>query len=100
MDPFALEALEFPLLLERDLELGQIEVLSVAKALQEQPVHDLGERLVSALDAPIGRDVENHGVSRNVFRDLLEQDLQLRIARATSEEGRRRLAKDLSILQR
>src|ERR1019366_7840997 len=45
-----------------DLQLGEIEVLGIAEALEEEPVHDLGQRLVTAPDAAVGGDVEDDGV--------------------------------------
>jgi hypothetical protein len=64
-----LEVGEPPLGLEGDLELGQVEVLGVAQALEEEPVHDLGQGLVAAADAAIGRDVEDDGVGRDLAGD-------------------------------
>ena len=51
----------------RDLQLGEVEVLGVAEALEEEPVHDLGQRLVAAPDAAVGGDVEDDGVGRDLL---------------------------------
>ena len=39
----------------------------VAQALQEEPVHDLGEGLVAAPDAAVGGDVEDDGIGRDLL---------------------------------
>ena len=44
---------------------------------QEQPVDDLGERLVAALHGAVGGDVEDDGVGRPVLGNLLQQDRHL-----------------------
>jgi hypothetical protein len=85
------------LLLEADLELREVEVLRVAEALEEEPVHDLGERLVAAADASVRRDVEDDRVGRDLLVDGLEQDLELLVARAVGEALGGRLARDGAI---
>ena len=70
-----LELGEPPVVLEADLELREIEVVGIAEAAEEQPVHDLGQRLVAAADAAVGGDVEDDRVGRDVLGDLAEQDV-------------------------
>ena len=72
-----LELIESAVAFEADLELGEIEILGVAEAAQEQPVHDLGQRLVAAADTAVGRDVEDDRVGGDLLGDLVEQDLDL-----------------------
>ncbi len=80
-----LETGELPLLLQADLELRQVEILRVVEALQEQPVHDLGQRLVAAADAAVGRDVEDHGVGRDLLVDAFSRTCELVVAGALGE---------------
>src|SRR4051812_47692106 len=68
------KTVEASIFLEGDLQLGQIEVVGIAQALEEESIHDLGERLIPAANAPVGRDIKYHGVSRDVLRNVLEQD--------------------------
>src|SRR5690606_916234 len=92
-----LELPERALLLEADLQLREVEVLRVAEALEEEPVHDLGERLVAAADASVRRDVEDDRVGRDLLVDGLEQDLQLLVSGAVGESLGGRLARDRAI---
>ena len=95
-----LEGLEPPLVLERDLKLGEIQVARVAEALQEEPVHDLGEGLVARPDPPVRRDVEDHRLGRDLLADVPEQDLHLLIARPLREKRCRPRAGDRAVGER
>ena len=76
---------ELALLLEADLQLREVEILRVAEALEEEPVHDLGQRLVAAADAAVRRDVEDDRMGRDLLVDGLQQDLELVVAGALGE---------------
>ena len=92
-----LESRKLVLLFQADLQLRQIEILGVPKALQEQPVHDLGQRLVAGPDTSVGRDVEDDGVCRDLLGDRPEQHLHLLVVRPLAEASRRGLAGDLPV---
>ncbi len=68
-----LERVQPILLLEGDLELGDVQFSRVAEALEEEAIHDLGDRLTAAADPAVGRDVEDDGMSRDVLLDVLER---------------------------
>src|SRR6266566_626680 len=80
-----LEALQLPLFLEGDFELRKVEILCVAEALEKEPVHDLGKRLVAATNTSVRRYVEDDRVGWDLFSNGLEQDLDLLVASALSE---------------
>ncbi len=42
-----LEPFKLALLLQVDFEFGEVEVVGIAEARQEEPVHDLAEHLVA-----------------------------------------------------
>ena len=72
-----LEFLEPALRLQGDLEFGQVDVLGVTEARQEQAVHDLGQHLVARPDAAVGGDVEDDRVGRDLLVDGVEDDVEL-----------------------
>ena len=85
-----LEASKPPIFFERDLQLGEVEIPGVPEAVQEEPVHDLGQRLVACADATVGGHVEDHGVRGDALVDLLEHNLQSLIASTFGQTDRGR----------
>ena len=95
-----LEAVKSALLFESDFELCEIEVLGVAEVLEEEPVHDFCDGLVAALDAAVGRHIEDDGVGRDVLDDLFEQNLRFRVPSSMTEEFSSIFALHRSVLNR
>ena len=92
-----LEGSEAALLLQGDLQLGEVQVPGITQALQEEPVHDLGDALVTGADAAVGRDIEDNGLGGDLLIDGLEQDLDLRVLAALGEQLARALAEDVPV---
>ena len=94
-----LEFVEPILAVKRDLQFRQVEVTGVAQALQEEPVHDLRDRLVAGTDAAVRGHIEDHGVGRDMLGDVLEQYLDPGVARASGEQIRGAIAQDAAVLE-
>ena len=62
-------------LLERDLQLGKVEIAGVAEGVEELSVDDLRQHLVAGADAAVGRDVEDHRLGRDLLADVLDEHL-------------------------
>ena len=67
-----LEVVEAASFLQGDFQLRQVEVARVTQALQEEPVHDPGDTLVTGEDAVVRRDVENDRLRRNLLGDVAQ----------------------------
>ena len=92
-----LEAVQPALCFQCDLELREVEIACVAQALEEEPVHDLGDALVAGTDTAVGGDVEDDRFGRDLLRDVLEQHLDLWISAALTEQFSGALAKDVAV---
>ena len=95
-----LEFFESATLFQRDLQLGQVQVLGVAEALQEEPVHDFGDALVACTNASVGRNVEDDCFRRDMLSNASQQDLRLRVSDALRQQLCCTLAGNSSVLQR
>lgn len=94
-----LESVETARFLERDLEFGEVEITRIVEALQEEPVHDLGDALVASADASVGRDVEDDRLGGYLLGDVAEQNLDLGIAGTLGEDPRRTFTDDRAVLE-
>ena len=94
-----LEGVEPAFFLQGDFELREIEVPRVAQALEEEPVHDLGDALVAGADAAVGGDVEDHRLGGDVLADVGQQHLDLWIAAPLAEQLAGALAEDVAVLR-
>ena len=95
---FCLECFELSSRFQSNLQLGQVEVTSVTKSVEEVAIEDLGQHLVAGADAPVGRDVENHRPGGDLLADGLDEHLDARVADLLREPIARASAHDLPIL--
>jgi hypothetical protein len=95
-----LEFFQLPLGLKCDFELGEIDILRVVEACQEQAVHDLRQHLIAGPDPAIRGDVENHRVRGDFLVDGIEDNAELVVVCPRREQLRGWRPHDVAVFDR
>jgi len=94
------ERREFSRRFQVDLQLGDVDVVGITEITHEAAVRDLSHGLVASSHAAISGYIENDGICRDLFGDLLQEHLKLGAVGTTcGEEGGGSLAEDVAVCQ-
>ena len=86
--------------LQCDFQLRKVKIPRIAQALQEEPIHDLGNALIAGADPTICGHIEDHRLGGDLFSDAREQHLGFRIADPLASRTRSTFPCDGAVLQR